>query len=134
MTIQILGQTEGRERAAAEDLAARLANTVRPQDNLTIVAGAKCYGQKRQDIDLLIFGDFAKGFQIKKELLPKDFASHRTYLLSFLLALEVKDHDPANTRIIGNQVEVKYQDRWSNASDQSYQQIYSIRDYLIRAV
>ena len=134
MTIQILGQTEGRERAAAKDLAARLANTVRPQDNLTIVAGAKCYGQKHQDIDLLIFGDFAKGLQIKKELLPKAFASHRTYLSGFLLALEVKDHDPANARIMGNQVEVKYQDRWSNASEQSYQQIYSIRDYLIRAV
>jgi hypothetical protein len=38
------------------------------QDNLTIVAGAKCHGQKRQDIDLLIFGGFAKGFHPGKDL------------------------------------------------------------------
>ena len=134
MTIRIIGQTEGRERAAAEELAAQLRNTFRPEDTVTIVAGAKCYGEKRQDIDLLIFGTLSQGFRIKSDLLPKEFASHRTYLSSFLLTLEVKDHGPESVRIVGNQVDVLYEGRWSNASNQVFEQVYSVRDYLVRAL
>ena len=51
-------QDRGRERDAAVELAAELEPKLRPGDHLVFVVGAKCYGQSRQDIDLLIFADF----------------------------------------------------------------------------
>jgi hypothetical protein len=134
MTIRIVGQTDGRERAAAEELAARLRNIFRPEDAVTIVAGAKCYGEKHQDIDLLVFGALSKGFRIKSDLVPQEFAAHRIYLSNFLLTFEVKDHGPESIRFTGNQVEVRYEGRWSNASNQAFEQVHSVRNYLVRAL
>ena len=134
MTIKIVGQTEGRERTAAEELAVQLRKIIKPDDTVIIVAGAKCYGEKRQDIDLLVFGAMSKGFRIKSDLVPQEFAAHKIYLTNFLLTLEVKDHGPESIRFTGNQVEVRYEGRWSNASNQAFEQVHSVRNYIGRAL
>lgn len=134
MSIRIIGQLAGREREAAEDLAHRLAPIFDKKANVTIIAGAKCYGEARQDIDLLVFANFPQGAPIKASLLPEIFSKHRTYLSSMLVTLEVKDHGPEDIRIIGNQVEVRYREHWSNASAQAHEQTYSVRNYMIRSL
>jgi len=132
MGIQILGQTDGRERDAAEDFATRLSAIIRPLDSLSIVAGAKCFGEKRQDIDLLMLGIMGQGFRIKAQLLPAQLQGYTVYLSNFVFALEVKDHPPEYIRFVGNQVDVLYNGRPSNVTQQIHEQIYSVRSFLQR--
>ena len=131
MTIEIVGLSEGDERAAAETLKSRLEPAFRPEDRLIIVVGAKCYGQKRTDIDLLILGQLASGYRIGEHLLPPQGRGRATYLSSFCLVLEVKGHDGRDVQIgAGNHIEVRYRGRWSNASQQAFDQVTSVRNHI----
>jgi hypothetical protein len=133
--ICIVGQTRGRERDAAEQLKKRLEAAFRPEDTVIIVAGAKCYGEPRQDIDLLVFGLAASGFRIKQSLLPREIADYPVYLSSFALVVEVKDHSGDSVRFVaGNQVDVRYNGRWSSATHQVHQQVHSVRNFLKRQI
>lgn len=135
MGVEIVGQTDGDERQAAEVLKNLLDASVRPQDQITIVVGAKCYGQKRQDIDLLIFGRFASGFKVAPHLVPDTAGMRPVYLSDFCLVLEVKGHDSGDVAFTaGNQLMVSYRRRWSNASDQVHEQVFSVRNYLLANV
>ena len=132
MAVRIIGQIEGAERDAAQLLGSHLSPAFRPEDSVTIVAGAKCYGEKRQDVDLLVIGLISGGFQLSARRLPQSMRSQRVYLSSFLMAIEVKDHDSSNVRLEGNQIHVRYGGAWSNASKQAFEQANSVRNYLER--
>jgi hypothetical protein len=132
MAIQIVGATSGRERDAAEDLRTVLQTRFRNEDAITIVAGAKCFGEQRQDIDLLVIAALAKGFIVLPEELPTDFKDERIYVGNFVLVVEVKDHGRERVRFEGNQVHVAYREGWSDATQQSEEQKYSVRSFLNR--
>ena len=126
MAIEIAGQTTGAERDAAESLKRRLEPALRPQDRIVIIAGAKCYGEKTEDIDLLVIGQFSPAFRLPTTAEEPGPA----YLSNFLLVIEVKDHDGAAVRFECNQVKTRYTNRWHDASDQVFKQVFSLRNYL----
>src|SRR5205807_8620813 len=127
----MVGQDSGPERDAGNELAAELAKDLRPEDDFVIIVGAKCYGQARQDIDLLIFGDFHPPLAVAGRYLGRKFPGKAVFLDSFVLALEVKDHRPGDIRFIGNQVEVRYAGNWSNVTHAVFQQRFSVKNFLM---
>jgi hypothetical protein len=82
MTITVLGQSDGSERDAADELRRRLQPIIRDSDLLAIVVGAKCFGEKRQDIDILALGIMAQGFRLRPEHLPDEFKTDPTSVVS----------------------------------------------------
>ncbi|MGA1220939.1 MAG: hypothetical protein ACO3XP_09860, partial [Ilumatobacteraceae bacterium] len=112
----------------------RLADFFRKEDSITVVAGAKCYGQRHQDVDILILGVLARGFVIPPRLLPGGLRDLPCYLSNIALTMEVKDHSPERIRVhSANQVAVFYRDKgWANASTQAFDQKYSVINFLRR--
>lgn len=127
--IEILGSDVGSERLAAEELKA-LFELAWPDIvssrllNVDIFAGAKLYGQRIQDIDLLVLVDF--------EDAPKavSFRGDRITLGSACIAIETKDHDPRGVRFEWNKVYVHYDDGWSDVTEKGFRQMHSLRAYL----
>jgi hypothetical protein len=130
VSIDVAGQISGAERDAAESLKARLEPLVRPHDRITIVAGAKCYGQKNEDIDLLVIGQFAADFHVPHNALPAPLYDNEVHLSNFLLVIEVKDQDGAHVRFEGNQVRVRYTRGWKDASAQVFNQVFSVKAFI----
>lgn len=98
------------------------------RSRIKIVVSAKTYGERRQDIDLVIVGKLATTF-----LLPKsDKIRESIFLLSFFLTVEVKDHPPEKLQFRGPKVFVKYKDRIEDASEQAEQQKYSAKSYIFK--
>ncbi len=54
--VRIVGQDEGREFNAAQELASLFQQQMREGDQLTIIVGLKCIGEVKQDIDLVCLG------------------------------------------------------------------------------
>ena len=131
MPLKIVGQDSGRERKAADELAEELRASLRDGDSLVIVVGAKCYGQARQDIDLLIFADFDPILSLPSSTRATAPGENpQVSLDSFVLTLEVKDHRQSDIRFIGNQVEVRYENRWSNVSQAVFEQRFSVKNFM----
>jgi hypothetical protein len=130
LALKIIGQDRGPERQAADELASEFSQHLRQEDDLLIVVGAKCYGQVRQDIDLILFADFHPMLEVQRESVGAEHQERVVSLDSFILSIEVKDHRPDDIRIVGNQVEVRYGGNWSNATHAAFQQRFSIKNFL----
>ena len=50
-------------------------------------------------------------------------------MASLCLVIEVKDHAPEDVEFEGTKVYVRYNGQWSSASEQSHEQIYSLRNF-----
>ncbi|HEY0771869.1 MAG TPA: DNA/RNA helicase domain-containing protein [Sphingobacteriaceae bacterium] len=127
--IAVLGPEHTTESAAAEHLQ-ELIGTAWPsvaksnQHSVQIVGSAKCYGQKRKDIDILVFANLGNPFSIGT------FNQKQISIQSFCLTIEVKSHAPQDIQFEGNKVYVKYKNGWEDASEQSEEQQVSLRSYL----
>lgn len=130
MPIEIIGQEGSREWEAATELRGVLEPAIRPTDKVTIVVSAKCWGQRTQDIDLLVIALMGQNFVIPKQHCPAEFREKTVYVSNFALTVEVKDHDVRGIRFTGNQVECRYDDKWSSASEQSFQQRVAVVSHL----
>ena len=130
MAVEIAGQTTGAERQAAESLKSRLEPALRPQDRVVIIAGAKCYGQKTEDIDLLVIGQFTPPFGLPEEIRSPNTPAVPVHVSNFVMIIEVKDHDSAAIRFEGNQVRTRYAGRWHDASGQVFKQVFALKEYL----
>ncbi|MEG0084110.1 MAG: AAA family ATPase [Massilia sp.] len=95
---------------------------------IKIVVSAKTYGEKRQDIDLVIVGKLANTISLPKS--DQIIADAR--LLSFFFTVEVKDHPPEKLKFQGPKVFVKYKERIEDASEQAEQQKYSAKSYIVK--
>jgi hypothetical protein len=127
--IELTGPTDSIEYTAATTLRERITATwpdvaTRWDHIIALVAAAKCYGQRICDIDLILFLDLTHE--------PRSIAedTHPLMLASACATIEIKDHDPASVRFIGNQVEVRYHGRWHNVSEQSFKQRFALKGYL----
>ncbi len=130
-TSLILGVESGPERDAAEKLADKFRALQKPGDQLIIVAGAKCHGQPVRDVDLLVFGKFSEeGYQLPSRLLPERLRTKPCIIQSFAMVIEVKDHDASGVRLVGNKAQVLYRDDWKDVSEQAFQQMHSVRNFL----
>lgn len=133
MPLEIVGQTIGPERQAAEGLALVLSPLVSDKSHVSIVVGAKCYGQRRQDIDLLVLASFVPPISIIAAREARAAERPAALLSSLALVLEVKDHRPSDVRFIGNHVHVAYQGEWRDVTTAVWEQRFSVRDFLVRA-
>lgn len=136
--------TEGtREREEANAIAAALTrlwpglDTSPASDELVhVAAGVKLSGYRVNDIDVLVAGRLRAGRAfVPKQPLRGDDGSRvvaGVQVESFAAAIEVKDHDPGNTRITGDIVEVHYatdRNEWRNATEQNVLQVHSVKPY-----
>jgi hypothetical protein len=96
--------------------------------NIFIIPSAKCYAEKRTDIDILVFGYFAGDYRIPRtNYLQCDFS-----IRSFCLTIEVKSHSVDGIRFYGNEVKIYRDGKYESASEQSEGQQIALRNYLKR--
>ena len=112
-----------------------------PGVDITIIPNAQCYGQTVQDIDVLLRADitddratFSCFKPIGREALDSD-EPVAVQVRTLCLVIEVKDHAPGRVRFTGNTVKVQYRDSvegeyWNSATEQSSDQLYSLRGYI----
>lgn len=137
--ISICGDENTREYSAAATLRELIArvwpSTISSRDqNIHVVAGAKCHGQRRRDIDLLVIANFSQPMPYTPFLPFSGFGQPQSpdsvEIESLFVAIELKDHLPNQVRFVGTHVEVSYQGRWKDATEQNDEQIYSIKNFL----
>lgn len=140
--IKIYGSTEGDERLAAEKLQEIILKKwpwVEKDINtdVRIISAAKCYGQKSiKDIDLVVFAHFSdEGFYKpykSVEVNDENIKLEKIYIKNLCLTIEVKGHPPEKVKFEGPLVKVLYGKNqfWHNASEQSHNQITSLRNNL----
>src|SRR4051812_33109729 len=102
------GKPDGDEGEAA----ARIEEVIRsawpwadsdPDTDIAIIAGMKCYGERREDLDLLVVGKVGPrgvftptfGFRDREDQVQWPSA---VVVRSFCLVIEVKSHDPTGIR------------------------------------
>jgi hypothetical protein len=99
-----------------------------------IIAGAKCHGQPKRDIDVLLLANFSESLTYTP-FLP--FSVHgqlespsEVHIKSFCAAIEVKDHSPERVRFEGTNVKVYYREGWKDITEQNHQQKFSVKNYI----
>lgn len=141
--IRVYGDTKTEEGAAAQDLSKLLATAwpwlkASENDHAVIVAQAKLYGQRVQDVDIIMLLNLQSPKAIFRPTTAlADKAGNPVHadevtVESLCLVIEVKSHSPQNVRFSGAKVEVRYRnaagDEWHDASEQSQRQIYSLKN------
>src|SRR4051794_29850479 len=113
--IRIHGDSATEEGTAAHELKS-LMSAAWPwlehsaDDQAVILSAAKCYGQRVQDLDLVVFLELAsKRATFSPSGLLTDtsgasFNADRVRVESLCLVIEVKSHSPHNVRFVGPKV------------------------------
>ena len=116
----------------AATILARAASAALPGINdssqifLYIFCNVQCFGQRPQDIDLLIlFFDNRPSDQLQR-------TSEGAAIHSFCATVEVKSHGPDSVWFEGQNCLVRYNNRPHNVTSQSEAQKYSVRNYIQR--
>jgi DNA replication protein DnaC len=146
LDIKIIGtnQNNPTEYAAAETLASvmkrDIPNYVRGK--ILIKVGMVCFGQDPRDIDIVVFGEFEKGYRIEllceaeeydpisKEKKTEDAENRKVFINNFCFAIEVKSITLDKISFRGECVLVKYAENWCNATEQNEKQKVSLFSFL----
>lgn len=97
------------------------------EDWIYIVAGAKCYGQRVVDIDLVVLVRLNNLGKVPENVLTNT----PLYIRSLCLTIELKEHQPEKVRFEGNQAQVRYYESgWKSVTEQSHQQQVSLRNFI----
>lgn len=92
---------------------------------LEVFPSAQCYGQRTQDIDLIVFfADYRKKGSI---VAPDGRRIH-----SFCAVVEIKNHPPHDVEFVGNKCMVRYNNGRHDVSSQSERQKYALLKYIDR--
>lgn len=129
MDIKIIGKSKTPEYDAAESLA-RLFESSMPsyqRGAILIAAGFTCFGEKTKHIDLVVVGQFERGFPSNVVLAG---SKTKVFFHNFCFTIEVKDHAPQDIRFQGFRAEVLYRGVWSDATDQSKKQTFALANFL----
>lgn len=94
-------------------------------DQIRIIAGAKCYGQTVVDIDLVVCINLTH----LRPMIKSPDKQPPLHVRSLCLTIELKGHEADGIRIEGNQVSVRYGNRWSSATEQAHRQQVSLRKF-----
>lgn len=106
--------------AAAHDKEIESSNLV----VLEIVPSAQCFGQKTQDVDLLVFyADYRKTDRLFE-------AESGQLIQSFCATIELKQHAPENVSFNGPHCSVRYRGEMHDVTGQSEKQKYSVKRYI----
>jgi hypothetical protein len=132
--LNIYGTPGSEEYAAAEYLRSLLLAGWPDADTeqfgtVTLIPSAKCYGEKRQDIDLIVIGSLKK----PKKIHHKMSGAIPYSVISFFWTIEVKGQIAKDVTFQGQKVFVRYKTgKLLDASEQSEDQKYSVLNYLNR--
>lgn len=132
--INIYGTPGTSEYSAAEALRTLIVSDWPEADDVSfgdirLIPSAKCFGEKIQDIDLIVIGRLRK----PHKLLALNGKETPYLLLSFFWTIEVKGHRVQHVVFEGGKVFVKYKEgKASDATEQSEGQKYSVMRYLER--
>ena len=130
--IEIFGSSSTSEYYAATRLKELIAEewpdvAESTKDRVCLIPAVKCFGQSVQDVDILVIGRLRKPRALPK--LP--WMNHEKFLLSFVLAIEVKAHREESVTFEGNKVFVRYSGGLrKDATEQSFKQRFSVLEYL----
>ncbi len=101
------------------------------KSTIVIIAGAKCYGQRVVDIDLVVL---INNYDWRHYPTPAiDSIPDKTvYVHSLCLVVEIKQHQPDQVIFEGNRVAVTYrrENQTHDVSGQSHQQKFALIDYI----
>lgn len=132
--IEIFGSNDTSEYHAATRLRTLISEewpdvSASEKDRICIIPAVKCFGQKVQDIDLLVVGRLHKPIKLPNRLWMK--ANDQKLVLSFVLAIEVKAHRENSVVFEGGKVFVKYAGSLKkDASEQSHKQRFAALEYM----
>lgn len=137
--IRVYGSGDSQERKAALRLAQKIRDAW-PQiersekDEIHLVPQAKCLGQTIEDVDILLLARFDDRDLTLPAPSPDGQAntSVRMRVYSLCVAIEEKSHAASGVRFEGNKVSVRYNNKWSDASEQNAGQARSVKQYLRR--
>ena len=116
-----------------------ISTSAREVDDVRIAVSTKLSGYQIQDIDIVLAGRFSKPRMFKPLRVIRGASGNKLnarpiMVESFVVAIEVKDHDERGVRIMDDQIEVKYARggplRWKSATDQNIKQMHALKTYL----
>ncbi len=116
-----------------------ISTSAREADDVRIAVSTKLSGYQVQDIDIVLVGRFSKPRMFKPLRVIRGSSGNKLnarpiMVESFVVAIEVKDHDERGVRIMDDQVEVKYSRGgpllWKSATDQNVKQMHALKNYL----
>ncbi|WP_321831847.1 AAA family ATPase [Thalassovita sp.] len=116
-----------------------VAATPREVDDIRIAVSTKLSGYQVQDIDVVLAGRLSKPRMFKPLRVIRGSSGNKLntrpiMVESFVVAIEVKDHDDRGVRIMDDQVEVRYSRggplQWKSATDQNVKQMHALKTYL----
>jgi hypothetical protein len=132
--IKIHGQADKTAEFAAAEQLARIAGDAIPMLHtsprvvLHLFPSAQCFGQKAQDVDLLVFfADYRQSGDLCVSASGKR-------LHSFCAAVEVKGHSPEHVIFEGSKCLVRYHGELHDVTLQSEKQKHSVRKYIERNI
>jgi hypothetical protein len=126
-------------RDALETTWPGISTSAREVDDVRIAVSTKLSGYQVQDIDIVLAGRFAKPRMFKPLRVIRGSSGNKLnarpiMVESFVVAIEVKDHDERGVRITGDQVEVTYSRggplQRKSATDQNIKQMHALKTYL----
>lgn len=130
--VNSLQDRENNECLAAIALQGMLSSSFSEDINghIGIAYGLTLSGQDPRDIDILLFG------QLENYTLPNYYTRDPQYpkqnlkIDNFCIAIELKEHTYSGIRLNATHVEVKYNEKWKDATEQNEKQRYSCKNYL----
>jgi hypothetical protein len=103
---------------------------------ILIIANATLFGQETKDVDLIVIGDFEKySCRIKTKAISTnkeelDLKERTVFVNSFCFTIETKRHRAEDVRLEGLNLLVKYNNKLSDATTQSENQKYALKNFL----
>lgn len=126
-------------RDALETTWSGISTSAREVDDVRIAVSTKLSGYQVQDIDIVLAGRFAKPRMFKPLRVIRGASGNKLnarpiMVESFVVAIEVKDHDERGVRITGDQIQVTYSRggtlQRKSATDQNVKQMHALKTYL----
>lgn len=95
-----------------------------------IAYGLTLYGQATRDIDILLFGEFENYILSSFYTNDPKYSRRNLSVDNFCIAIELKEHPFDRVRVDSTHINVKYQSKWKDATEQNEKQRYSCSSYL----
>lgn len=136
--IRIKGNNETNEYQDALELKQLLETSLdinSTNGEILIIANATLFGQETKDVDLIVVGNFekyscrvkTKAISTNKEELEQK--ERTVFVNSFCFTIETKRHRAEDVRLDGLNLLVKYNNKLSDATTQSENQKYSLKNF-----
>ena len=125
----IANDVDSSEHDAAEALKKIFERDVNSSESgeIFIFPNVTCYGQKVKDIDIVVFGQFQN---LARKVFLSPSSEKMINIQSFCFCFEVKDHVASGIEFTAQSTKVRYKGKWHDATHQSEQQKYSLKDFL----